>query len=175
MFISVILFVAFGLSPAQLQSTTIMAIVPSSEKNHSVVFQVCAGDTIMRAPEVKLSSDIEEKNVRLRQEIKPNSCLPSAAFIKATDSNTIKIEKVDKKNINIMITDVDKDIVKIQTKIADKSSQILELVTEIQKNNSTNPTLNKKVNNLNSEISDLRKDLQEKRLERERLFALLKG
>lgn len=174
LFVSIILFVVIGLSPVQFQTTSIMAIIPSADKDFSVIFQVCAGDTIMRAPEVKISSDIEEKNVRISQEIQPNSCRQTSAFIKATDSSTIAMEKIDKKNLNIMISNIEKDIAKIQSEISDKNAQILDLVDQYSKSES-NQVLNKKVNDLTVEISKLKKDLQGKKIERDRLLVQLKG
>ena len=175
MFISVILFASFALSPVQLQATSILAIVPSTDKEYSVIFQVCAEDTIMRAPEVKLSSDLEEKNIRISQEIKPNTCRQTSAFIKATDSETINIEKVDKKKLNILINEVDEKMQTIRSEISDKSAEILKLVTEISENKSPNPEINKKINDLNLEISKLRQDLNENKNERDRLRDLLFG
>lgn len=165
--------VAFSLSPVQLQTTSIMAIVPSTDKEYSVIFQVCAGDIIMRAPEVKLTSDTEEKTVRISQEILPNSCRQTSALIKAFDSNTIKIEKIDKKNTNLKINDVDEAIRKIRSEISSKSEEILDLVSQLSKNESSNQTINKKIYDLNLEISKLRIDLQEKKIERENLLILL--
>jgi len=85
----------------------------------------------------------------------------------------IKIEKIDKKNTNLKINDVDEEIRKIRSEISSKSEEILDLVSQLSKNESSNQTINKKIYDLNLEISKLRIDLQEKKIERENLLILL--
>ncbi len=175
LFGAVILLVTISLSPVQLQTTSIMAIVPSTENTHSVIFQVCAGDTIMRAPEVRISSDTEVKTVKLSKEILPESCRQTSAIIKATDSKTIKMEKVDKKNINIMITEVDEKILNIQSEITKKNAELEELIARIPEDKSPSHSVNAKINNIAVEISKLRNQLHDVKMEREKLLVFLKG
>jgi len=54
------------------------------------VFEVCAKDKTIRAPEVLVKSDSEAKTVKLAQKIMAEKCYTSSAKIKATISNQLK-------------------------------------------------------------------------------------
>lgn len=175
LFGSIILFVVLGLSPVFKQTTSIMAIVPATENNHSVVFRVCAEETIMRSPEVKISSDIEEKNIRLSQEIQPNTCRQTASTIKASDPSTINLKKVDKTDLNKMVTEAENKVLKIRSEISDKNAELEKIVATIPEDRPAQITINQKVNTITLELVQLRKELQEAKNDYDRVLALLKG
>ena len=169
MLVAVILFASTGLSPVKTQTTAIMAIIPSTSNTHSIVFQVCAEDIIMRDPEVKITSDIENKKVKLSKEIQPNTCRQTSATIQASDVNSIQLEKIDKSKLNTSITQVEEKILKIRSEISSKNSEIEQLVKKIPEDRSDNSETNRKINSLTVDISKLRNDLKEQMSEQERL------
>lgn len=175
MLIAAILVASMGLNPVKTQTTAIMAIVPSASNTHSVVFQVCAEDIIMRDPEVKITSDIENKKVKLSKEIQPNTCRQTSATIQASDVNSIKLEKIDKSKINSSITAVEERILKIRSEISSKNSEIEQLAKQISEDRASNSVTNQKINSLTVEISKLRNDLKQEMLEHEQLKNLLRN
>lgn len=56
-----------------------------------VVFEICAGDQIVRIPSVLVTSGIESKTVKLADKISPNSCQVSGAKIKADSADAIQV------------------------------------------------------------------------------------
>lgn len=56
-----------------------------------VVFEICAGEQIVRIPSVLVTSDIESKTVRMADKISPNSCQVSGAKIKAASADVIEV------------------------------------------------------------------------------------
>jgi len=174
---SILLVSGFGLSSVSAQTssqTSIKAKVPSTlENQYSVIFQVCAGSTIMRAPQVVMSSDSEVRDVKLNKTIAPNACKTTATVIKALDPNTIKVKKVDKSKINIMITAAEKNLVKIKKEISATNDE-LETITLPGNTPLTNDAM-KKLNDITSKLVELRKELKDARSEYYRLLYVIKG
>ena len=175
LFIAVILFATFGLNPVKIQSTSIMAIIPSTSNTHNIVFQVCAEDTIMRDPEVKITSDIENKKIKLSKEILPNSCRQTSAQIQASNITSIKLEKIDKSQINQKINLVDEKILQIRSEIFEKNSEIENLVTQISEGSSIESKTKQRINALTNELSLLRQELKIEMNELEQLRNQLKN
>ena len=178
---AILLTSGFGLSSAHAQlgkssSTEIKLVTSSSLGNHSVIFQVCANDYAMRAPEVIITSDSQVKSVKLNKEIGANTCKVTSTTIKAFDKNSIQIKKVDKSKINLMIGDAEKRLTNIKSKISDKNTQLEEAYLTLQSaNTSAKPASLKKINDVTSELVDLRRDLQDARAEYYRLLYVLRG
>jgi hypothetical protein len=87
------------------------------EGGFDVVFEICAGDQIVRIPSVQVSSDIESKTVRMADKIIPNSCQVSGVKIKAASADLIEVtagETIKKSltasNLEQKITDLTKTL-----------------------------------------------------------------
>jgi hypothetical protein len=91
---------------------------------YNVVFEACAGKDIVRIPEVKVTSDREEKTIRVSERIIANSCQMSTAKINAIDAKSITTEIVNRSDISINITELEK---KIDTLSEEQSKYQLEL------------------------------------------------
>ena len=115
---SILLVSGFGLSSASAQTNkqiTVQAKIPTNIDNkYSVIFKVCAGDNVMRAPEVIMTSDSATKNVKMNKSIAANTCKTTGATIDAFDKNTIKVKKVDKSKLNKMITSAETNLATIK-------------------------------------------------------------
>ena len=177
---SILLLSGFGLSSSAHAATgstsTIIAKVPSTLNNYSVIFKVCAGDQTMRAPEVILSSDSQVKNVKMNKAIASNTCKTTSSMIKALDSSTIKIKKVDKSKINTMINAAEKNLSKIKSEISAKNIELEELLLTLPGGNTpTKPSDVKKLHDITTELSELRKELKDARSEYYRLLYVIRG
>lgn len=177
----ILLTSGFGLSSVHAQlsksnATEIKLITSSSLGNHSVIFQVCANDYTMRAPEVIITSDSQVKLVKLNKEIAANTCKVTSTIIKAFDKNSIQLKKVDKSKINLMISDAEKRLTNIKSKISDKNTQLEDAYLAFQGlSSSAKPVNMKKINDVTSELVELRRDLQDARTEYYRLLYVLRG
>ena len=177
---SILLVSGFGLSSSAHAATgstsTIVAKVPSTLNNHSVIFKVCAGDQVMRAPEVIIRSDSAVKNVKLNKVISANTCKTTATTIQAFDADTIKIKKVDKSKINTMITAAERKLANIKSEISATNIELEELLASLPGgNNPIKPANVKKINDLTTELSDLRKQLKDARSDYYRLLYVIRG
>ena len=176
--VGVLLTSGFVIPAANAQTNkqiSILAKIPSGlENKYSVIFQVCADDTIMRAPEVVISSDSAIKNVKLNKVISPNTCRTTASVVDAMDANTIKVKKVDKTVLNKMITSAEKNLAKIKAEISKTNDDLNSLLDTIPGNVPTKSENIKKVNDMATKLSELRKNLQDARQEYYRLLYILK-
>ena len=91
---------------------------------HNVVFEACTGKEVLRAPEVKVTSDSEEKTIRISERIIANSCQMSAAKINAKDTKSIMLEIANRGDISVKITDLEK---KIDSLIVEQNKHQMEL------------------------------------------------
>ena len=177
---SILLISGFGLSSVSAQTsssqTGIKTKVPTSlENKYSVIFQVCATNNTMRAPEVIMSSDSEVKRISLNKSITANTCTTTATTIMANDANTIKIKKVDKSKINTMITVAENKLIKAKSEISKKNAELGELLASIPNNTPTQSTNIQKINEISTKLTELRKELNDARTEYYRLMYILRG
>ena len=176
---SILIVSGFGLSSVSAQTsqkTQIIVKVPTTLGNYSVVFQVCAQDTVMRAPEVILSSDSATKNVKLNKVIEPNTCKTTSTLIKAMDAKTIQIKKVDKSKLNTMITAAENKLAKIKSNISDKNSELEVILDALPGgNNPMKPENMKKINDVTMKLSELRKELKDAKSDYYNLLYILRG
>lgn len=162
---------------AETPTSKILAIAPTSIENlHTVIFQVCAGESVnMRAPEVIVSSFAEVKNVQLSKVIAKGTCTTTATQIQAFDQKNIKIKVITKAKINAMIDQAEKNLIRIKSDIAMQNNNLQDLLDTLPGNNPTKASEISKINEIGSTLSDLRKDLKDTRSEYYRLLYILKG
>ncbi|NNM02875.1 MAG: hypothetical protein HKP26_04825 [Nitrosopumilus sp.] len=79
-------------------------------KLYNVVFEACSGNDVLRAPEVRISSDNEEKTIKIAERIIANSCQMSAGKINALDSSSITTEIANRGDISANIIKLESDI-----------------------------------------------------------------
>jgi len=77
---------------------------------YNVVFEACTGKDMLRTPEVRVTSDSEEKTIRISERIIANSCQMSAAKINAKDAKSITLEIANRADVSVKITDLEKKI-----------------------------------------------------------------
>ncbi len=162
---------------AEKPTTKVLTIAPTSVENiHTVLFQVCAGDAVnMRAPEVIVTSFAEVKTVHLSKVISMGTCTTTATQIQAFDPANIKIKVINKAKLNTMIDNAEKKLIKIKSNIALQNNNLQELLNTIPGNTPTKVVEISKLNEIGSNLVDLRKELRDARSEYYRLLYVLKG
>jgi predicted nucleic acid-binding Zn-ribbon protein len=101
-----------------------------------IVFDACAFDKTIRAPQVLVNSDSESKNVQLASMIPANSCQTNSINIKAMDTNSIKVILTNKGGITDTITTLENKISDLLEKINQEKKKISE-ITNIESTEST--------------------------------------
>ena len=130
----------------------------------------------MRAPEVIITSDSQVKKVQLNKMIASDTCKTTSATIKALDSDTIHVKKVDKSNINKMIASKEKRLVNIKNEISIQNDNLTALLESLPGgSNEMKPENIKKVNDLTTKLSELRADLKEVRSSYYELLYILRS
>lgn len=105
-----------------LVSVTESVVKPSSstgeQKRFNVVFEACAGKSSVRLPVINIESDSGSATVKLIERIIPESCQVGIAKINAVDSASIVPKITEDSSVSKVITDVEKQIDELQTKLA---------------------------------------------------------
>ena len=170
-----LVFSGFSLNNAHAQTgpyASKVAAYPTGTSNlHTLVFKVCAGDQMIRVPEVIVSSLAEIKTVQLSKSIDKGSCITTATQMAAFDPNNIKVKLVTTGTISKMVADAEKKLVSIKSQIAEKNDLINEIMSDSSQ--SAKVTNQQKVNKVAGDLADLRKQLKDARAEYYRLLYIL--
>lgn len=143
------------------QLTTLKA-----SQGYHVVFEVCAGEQGIRAPEVIITSDSETRYVKLAEKLLPNACETNSVKINAAKSDSIKLNLLNKGGVTSKITQLENKVKDLQEKI---SAEKALLGSQVRDSKEVGETSSKKI----SEITQMRLELNEAREELNRyLFAL---
>ena len=124
---------------------------------HNVVFEACTGKEVLRAPEVKVTSDSEEKTIRISERIIANSCQMSAAKINAKDTKSITLEIANRGDISVKITDLEK---KIDSLIVEQNKHQMEL-NKLVVQSEKPADYEQKVSELSEKIIQLRNEIRD--------------
>jgi len=124
---------------------------------YNVVFEACTGKDVLRAPEVKVTSDSEEKTIRISERIIANSCQMSAVKINAKDTKSITLEIANRADISAKITDLEK---KIDSLIAEQSKYQMEL-NKLVVQSEKPADYEQKVSELSAKIIQLRNEIRD--------------
>lgn len=124
---------------------------------YNVVFEACTGKDVLRAPEVKVTSDSEEKIIRISERIIANSCQMSAAKINAKDTKSITLEIANRADISVKITDLEK---KIDALIEEQSKHQMSL-NKIVVQSEKPLDYEQKVSELSAKIIQLRNEIRD--------------
>jgi hypothetical protein len=97
---------------------------------YNVVFEVCAGPQIIRAPVVVVTSDIESTSVKMADRVIPNSCQLGTGKLKSENKDSITVSLANSGDATKVITELENRIVELQASIA-KDKQALEELTKM--------------------------------------------
>lgn len=124
---------------------------------HNVVFEACAGNEVIRAPEVRVTSDMEEKVIRVSERIIANSCQMSTAKINANDPNSISIVIANRSDISLKITELEMEITSLSDEQRTYQTELNQLVVLSEKP----ADYEKKVTDLSNKIIQLRNEIRD--------------
>ena len=100
---------------------------------YNVVFEACTGKEILRAPEVKVTSDTEEKVVRVSERIIPNTCLLSTAKINVKDISSVALEIANRSDISVKITELEQKIDSLKDEQLQYQTELNKLIFQSEK------------------------------------------
>ncbi|MFB5598457.1 MAG: hypothetical protein ACE5RJ_05540, partial [Nitrosopumilaceae archaeon] len=133
-------------------------------KSYKVIFEACAGERDIRAPEVILTSQSATSFVKLAQKIPANTCQTNAGVVSAIKPETIEIKLVNNGGISKKITELENKVSDLKEKLQAEKTQLQSRVQEGNK---------EKQGERISSIVELRTELNQAREELNRyLFAL---
>jgi len=124
---------------------------------YNVVFEACTGKDVLRAPEVKVTSDSEEKTLRISERIIANSCQMSAAKINAKDTKSITLEIANRADVSVKIIELEK---KIDSLIEEQSKHQMSL-NKLAVQSDKPADYEQKVSELSAKIIQLRNEIRD--------------
>ena len=124
---------------------------------YNVVFEACTGNEVLRAPEVRVASDSDEKTVRVSERIIANTCLMSTAKINAVDSSSISLAIANRSDISTKITEWEKKIDSLIQEQSKHQAELNKLVVQSEKPDD----FEQKVTELSNKIIDLRNQIKD--------------
>lgn len=133
---------------------------------YDVIFEACAKETMIRIPEVVISSDSEAKNFKLSDKILPNTCQTSVVKIKAANLESIKATLFNKGGLSKKINELESSVTTLKEQLASEKSTLTKYVNQVPQ-----PTdIKQKISETTNKITDLRKQLNDARAELQRYF-----
>lgn len=134
--------------------------------NYHVLFEACAGDQGIIAPEVIITSDSETKYVKLVERMLPNSCETNSIKIKAANPDSINLNLVNKGGVTLKITELENKVKDLQTKLSTEKATLGTRVKDTQ-------AIGEESSQRITQIAQMRAELNQAREELNRyLFAL---
>lgn len=121
---------------------------PNIILNYNFVFEACAKSSLIRSPEILITSDSETKTVKLPQQIAPKSCQLSSVIIKATDTNSIKANIVKKTDLSLIVGQLELQVTEIKEKLAAEKKILVELPQQNLKPDDFQKKISETTNNI---------------------------
>lgn len=132
--------------------------------SYKVLFEVCAKDVSIRAPEIILTSQTATSYVKLATQIPANTCQINTGIVAAINPETIQVTLVNEGGITLKINQLENKVVDLKQQI---ESEKPKLATRVQDGNI------EKQNERIDSISKMRTELNQAKEELNRyLFAL---
>ncbi len=139
----------------------ILQTKPNIILNHNFVFEACAKSSIIRSPEILITSDSETKTVKLSNQINPKSCQLNSTIIKAADTNSIIAKFVKKIDLSLIVGQLELKVNELKEKLAAEKKSL----TDMAKQNLKPSDYQKKISEKTDNIITLRQELNLARAE----------
>ena len=155
--------------PLENTSVNIMTIMPHASGTKSqesttrdmmpynVVFEACSEKDVLRVPEVKVTSDSDEKIIRIAEKIIAESCQMSTVKVNAIDPDSIKLIIVDRSDISRNIIALEKEMSRLLGELTKYQSELNKIVVQSEKD----VDYEKKVLDLSNNIIKLRDEIKD--------------
>ena len=136
--------------------------LPENTSAYNVIFEVCTGKDALRIPVVQLSSDTENKTIKMAEKIVLNSCQVSTGKITAKDPTSISIQLAGQTADSFTVVELEQKI-----------SELKDIMTKEQQNLNaiaTSSSISKEerqaaINESVIKIDELRKELNSTKIE----------
>ncbi|MFB5631517.1 MAG: hypothetical protein ACE5RN_08000 [Nitrosopumilaceae archaeon] len=128
---------------------------------YDFVFEVCALDKKIYAPDVFIKSDSAAQHVELPNNIEPNECVISSTIIKAANPDTITATLVNKGGISEKISILESKITELSQKLDTEKKSLSEFAKQESKPADYKALVSestKKISELRTELNDARAD-----------------
>lgn len=123
---------------------------------YNFIFEACAFDKTIRAPQVLVNSDSESKQIQLATMISANTCQASAVIIKAAEPSSIKGTLTNKGKITDKITTLENNIKDLQKQIDDEKKMLAQVIES-----DPSHQMKEKVSQSSKKIIELRSQLNQ--------------
>ena len=127
----------------------------------NVVFEACSGNDVIRAPEVRIKSDSQEKTIAIAERIIANSCQMSAGKINAVDTSSITLSMANRDNISAKIVELESTIGMLLDEQVTHQNALNKLVVLSEKPDN----YEQQVSELSGKIIQLRNDMRDLKFE----------
>lgn len=98
-------------------------------KDYNYVFKACAGNKLIRNPEVLVTSNSESKSVKLSEQLMPGACQTSSTKVKASDKTSISGFLLKKGNISTLVKSLEDKVSDIQIQLDIEKKNLATLAT----------------------------------------------
>lgn len=121
---------------------------------YNYVFEVCAGQKNVRAPEVVITTDSETKSIKLASMLKSGQCRTTSSVVKANDPQSISAVLLNKGGITKTINDLES-----------KLNDLIIQLNQEKKSFADSAGDSKKTSEITQRITDLKKQINNQRYE----------
>ncbi len=124
--------------------------------SYNYVFEACAEEKNIRAPEIVVTSDSEVKSIKLASMLKSGQCRTTSAIVKASNPSSISAQLLNKGGITKTINDM-------ESKLADLMSQLSQeknLLNSKKDDPKQTSEITQRITDLKKGINSQRYDLQ---------------
>lgn len=133
---------------------------------YNSVFQICAKNTAIHAPEILVTSDFETKSVRLADDISPNTCQRNSIQISTEKPQSITLALKNKGGLSSLIDEAQNKVSDLQIKIKTEKQHLEILIHHTPRS----VNYDQEVTALTVHIEQLRNDLNRAKVD---MFSLL--
>ena len=124
--------------------------------SYNYVFEACAGEKNIRSPEIVITSDSEVKSIKLASMLKSGQCRTTSVIVKASDTNSISTQLLNKGGITKTINDMESRLADLMSKL----SQEKNLLKSKKDDPKQTSEITQRIIDLKKEINSQRYDLQ---------------
>lgn len=116
-----------------------IAKTPTGVDFYNVIFEVCAKENTIRLPEVIVSSDSETRYVKLVEKLSPNNCEINAAKIKASNTDSITLQLVNKGGVTKKLNELESKVNMLTEEINAEKSQLSTRIKQAESQSDIKP------------------------------------
>jgi predicted nucleic acid-binding Zn-ribbon protein len=156
-----------SITKLSMQKSTIQPQTqPKNILLYNTVFQICAKDNAIHAPEVLVTSDFETKSVRLADDVFPNSCQRNSVQISTEAPQSISLLLKNNGALSSSIDELQNKVSDLQVKIKTEKQRLEILIHQTPRS----VNYDQEVTALTAKMEQLRNDLNRAKVD---MFSVL--